>query len=331
MKILGIESSCDETAAAVVEDGLTLLGSSLLSSALIQARYGGVVPEVAAREHAMAILPVVDGVLAQSHMTLADLDAIAVTQGPGLLGALLVGMTFAKTLAGAMKIPITGVHHLEAHLYANALEAPIEFPALALLVSGGHTSLFYWRAHRQLERLGETRDDAAGEAFDKAARILGLHYPGGPEIERLADTAVGRDLQLPVANMRGSLDFSFSGVKTAAQALYRQHPDAPEEVAYALQDAVVRALTRTVERALQQYPVRHLYLAGGVTANTAMRQAFWHLGEKLGIAIHIPPVSYCTDNAAMVASLGYYQCLDGVFLNAFEGPKAVFSLGHERT
>jgi N6-L-threonylcarbamoyladenine synthase len=278
----------------------------------------------------MAILPVVDGVLTECGMTPGDLDAIAVTQGPGLLGALLVGVTFAKTLAGALKIPITGVHHLEAHLYANALQEPIQFPALALLVSGGHTSLFYWRGHRQLERLGETRDDAAGEAFDKAARILGLNYPGGPEIERLAQTALSKSLSLPVANMRGTFDFSFRGVQTAAQALYQQHLQEPEEVAYALQAAVVRALTHTVERALQAYPVQRLYLAGGVTANMALRQAFWHLGEKAGIDIHIPPVSYCTDNAAMVAALGYYQCLDGVFLNPFEGPKSVFWLGQER-
>ncbi|WP_430626677.1 tRNA (adenosine(37)-N6)-threonylcarbamoyltransferase complex transferase subunit TsaD [Sulfobacillus thermotolerans] len=322
-----MESSCDETAAAVVEDGTRLLATSLVSSAAIQAQYGGVVPEVAAREHAMAILPVVDWVLKEAGLDLADIDAVAVTQGPGLLGSLLVGVTFAKTLGASLHVPVIGVHHLEAHLYANALMAPIEFPALALLVSGGHTSLFYWQGHRDLRLLGETQDDAAGEAFDKAARILHMTYPGGPQIERLARQARKKSFKLPVADMHGRLDFSFSGVKTATAALYREHPDEPEEVAYALQEAVVRALVQTVKRALARYPVGDLYLAGGVTANEAIREAFLHLGAELGIRIHIPPVSYCTDNAAMVASLGYYQWQAGETMGAFEGPKVLFPLG----
>lgn len=328
-KILGIESSCDETAAAVVEDGSRLLATSLLSSAAIQAQYGGVVPEVAAREHAMAILPVVDWVLREAKVGLGDLDAIAVTQGPGLLGSLLVGVTFARTLGSALHLPVIGVHHLEAHLYANALEEPIRFPSLALLVSGGHTSLFLWEGHLALRQLGQTQDDAAGEAFDKGARILHMTYPGGPQIEKLAGLARRKNLRLPVADMHGRLDFSFSGVKTATQALYDKHVQEPEEVAYALQDAVVRALTATVRRAWQQHPVKDLYLAGGVTANGAIREAFAHLGDSLGISIHIPPVSYCTDNAAMVAALGYYRWQAGDRMGPFEGPKVLFPLGQE--
>ncbi|OLZ09991.1 tRNA (adenosine(37)-N6)-threonylcarbamoyltransferase complex transferase subunit TsaD [Sulfobacillus thermosulfidooxidans] len=324
--MLGIESSCDETAAAIVEDGRHLIATTLSSSAQIHAKYGGVVPEVAAREHALAILPVVDAVLTESSLTLQDLDAIAVTQGPGLLGALLVGVTFAKTLGAALNIPVIGVHHLEAHLYANALVDALHFPALALLVSGGHTSLLLWRDYLQWELLGETRDDAAGEAFDKGARILGLGYPGGPEIERLARQAKNKSLHLPIANLGDTLDFSFSGVKTATQALWKDHSHEPEEVAYALQQAVIKALVKNVEKALNRYPVEHLYVAGGVSANQALAEALRHLGQVRNIHIHIPPTAYCTDNAAMVAALGYYLWQAGKSMGPFEGPHAVLPL-----
>ncbi|MCL4494799.1 MAG: tRNA (adenosine(37)-N6)-threonylcarbamoyltransferase complex transferase subunit TsaD [Firmicutes bacterium] len=325
-KILGIESSCDETAAAIVEDGRHLIATSLSSSAQIHAQYGGVVPEVAAREHAMAILPVVDSVLNLSNLTLNDVDGIAVTQGPGLLGALLIGVTFAKTLAMALEIPVVGVHHLQAHLYANALEEPLHFPALGLLVSGGHTSLLLWNDYLDWDVLGETRDDAAGEAFDKGSRILGLGYPGGPEIERLARQAQKRSLRLPVANLGDTLDFSFSGVKTATKSLWQNHSDQPEEVAYALQQAVVKALVGNLEKALARYRVQHIYIAGGVSANQGLRDALRHLGEERNISIHIPRIEYCTDNAAMVAALGYYRLREGNTLNIFEGPLATLPL-----
>ncbi len=302
------------------------MATSLSSSAQIHAQYGGVVPEVAAREHAMAILPVVESVLHQANLELGDVDGIAVTQGPGLLGALLVGVTFAKTLAAALKIPIVGVHHLEAHLYANALEEPLHFPALGLLVSGGHTSLLLWHDYLDWDVLGETRDDAAGEAFDKGARILGAGYPGGPEIERLARRAKERSLCLPVADLADTLDFSFSGVKTATKSLWEAHGDKPEEIAYALQQAVVKALIRNLEKALDRYQVGHIYVAGGVSANRALRDAVRHLGENRNISIHIPRIEYCTDNAAMVAALGYRRMQAGKILDIFEGALATLPL-----
>lgn len=328
MQVLGIETSCDDTAAAVVENGHRLLSSRVLSSARLQRQYGGVVPEVAAREHVMAILPVVVEALEEAGLDAGDIDGIAVTQGPGLLGALLVGVTFAQALADALGRPLAGVHHLEAHLYANALVQELKFPALALLVSGGHTGLFWWQGHGQLRLLGETRDDAAGEAFDKGARILGLPYPGGPEIERLARQGQGTSFRLPVARMgKDALDFSFSGLKTATQDLLRRYPEERAGVAWALQDAVVRALVGTMDRAWQRHPVAQVYLAGGVTANSHLRQRFLEWGQTRGVAVHIPPAEYCTDNAAMVAALGFYQIRRGEILPVGEGPRSTYPLG----
>ncbi|MCL5971322.1 MAG: tRNA (adenosine(37)-N6)-threonylcarbamoyltransferase complex transferase subunit TsaD [Firmicutes bacterium] len=330
MRVLGIESSCDETAAALVEDGTRLLATSLASSAAIHARYGGVVPEVAAREHTMAILPVVEQVLQDAGLNRHDVDAVAVTEGPGLLGALLVGVTFAKGFALGCQVPVVGVHHLEAHLYANALVAPIQFPALGLLVSGGHTSLVLWKTHGELTVLGETRDDAAGEAFDKGARALGLSYPGGPEVERLAATVETTSLHLPIANLgSSSLDFSFSGVKTATTDLIRSQPHRQAEIAYALQAAVVEALIRNVSRALSRYSVDDVYLAGGVTANEFLRHRMQQLGREQNIRVHIPPARYCTDNAAMVASLGYYRWTRGIRMSYLDTPRVNYPLGQQ--
>ncbi|PSR20450.1 MAG: tRNA (adenosine(37)-N6)-threonylcarbamoyltransferase complex transferase subunit TsaD [Sulfobacillus acidophilus] len=329
MRILGIESSCDDTAAAIVKDGREVLAAERMTSAKLQQQFGGVVPEVAAREHAMAILPVVQAVLTACQCAPDDLDAIAVTQGPGLVGALLVGVTFAKALGQAIDRPVIGVHHLEAHLYANALVAPIQFPALALIVSGGHTNLMYWQAHGRLKMLGQTRDDAAGEALDKGARLLGLGYPGGPEIERLAAT-VSHDVpfRLPVARIAGdSLDFSFSGLKTATAERVLAHPDAPCDVAKALQEAVVEALCRNLERAWLRVPVQHVYLAGGVSANQRLAECVRQWGKGVGAVIHVPPVEYCTDNAAMVGACGFYQFQLGSRLPLSQGPRTSWALG----
>ncbi|MCL5116019.1 MAG: tRNA (adenosine(37)-N6)-threonylcarbamoyltransferase complex transferase subunit TsaD [Firmicutes bacterium] len=328
MRILGIESSCDDTAAAVVEDGRRLVASERLSSALLQRRFGGVVPEVAAREHTMAILPVVEAALESAGMDLQELDAIAVTRGPGLLGALLVGVTFAKALGSSLGIPVVGVHHLEAHLYANALEGPVQFPALALIVSGGHTSLLYWRAHGELEVIGSTRDDAAGEALDKGARLLGLPYPGGPEVERLAAEAPDAPIfRLPVARVAGSeLDFSFSGLKTATEELARRHPGERAAIAKALQTAVVEALVQNLARAYARYPVKHIYCAGGVTANRVLAHAVQAFAASVGAEAHIPQPSLCTDNAAMVAAAGYFRHLSGSRLQSTAGPMTPWSL-----
>jgi N6-L-threonylcarbamoyladenine synthase len=329
MRVLGIESSCDDTACAVVEDGRRILAAERLSSARLQQRFGGVVPEVAAREHTMAILPVVQAALETCGCKPVDLDVIAVTQGPGLVGALLVGVTFAKALGQAIDRPVVGVHHLEAHLYANALVAPIQFPALALIVSGGHTSLVYWEDHGRLTMLGQTRDDAAGEALDKGARLLGLGYPGGPEIERLAATVSHEPpFRLPVAKIAGdSLDFSFSGLKTATADRIREHADAAAEVAKALQEAVVEALCRNLDRAWRRVPVEHVYLAGGVTANQRLAECVRGWGAGVGVAVHVPPVEYCTDNGAMVGACGFYQFRLGARLPLGQGPRTPWVLG----
>lgn len=328
MRVLGIESSCDDTACAIVVDGAHLIASQRLSSDLVQRRYGGVVPEVAAREHTMAMVPVVEATLEASGITLADIEAIAVTRGPGLLGALLVGVTFAKALGVTLQVPVVGVHHLEAHLYANALIEPLHFPSLALIVSGGHTSLCYWRGHGELEVLGATRDDAAGEALDKGARLLGLPYPGGPEIEQLADSVKDSGgLRLPVARVDDApLDFSFSGVKTATDDLVRRFPDKRAEIARALQDAVVEALVKRLQLAYDLYPVNDIYLAGGVSANGALSMALHDFARQRRIAMHVPPRELCTDNAAMVAALGYYRLAEGQRLEAFDGPKTPWPL-----
>jgi N6-L-threonylcarbamoyladenine synthase len=328
MRILGIESSCDDTAAAVVDDGRVLLASERLSSAMVQRRFGGVVPEVAAREHTMSILPVVEQALVSAETVPAQVDVVAVTQGPGLLGALLIGVTFAKAIAQAWKVPVVGVHHLEAHLYANALTEPIQFPALGLIVSGGHTSLILWEGHGQLRILGATRDDAAGEALDKGARLLGLPYPGGPEIETLARSAPNEPrLRLPVAWLGpDTLDFSFSGLKTATEELTRRAPEMQASIARALEEAVVEALVKNLARAHTRFPVGHVYLAGGVTANQRLQQAVVSWGEGAGVAVHHPPASLCTDNAAMVAAAGFYRYQRGWTMGQDDGPKTPWSL-----
>jgi N6-L-threonylcarbamoyladenine synthase len=330
MQVLGIESSCDDTAAAVVEDGSRLLAAERLSSALLQRRYGGVVPEVAAREHAVAILPAVVVALESAGIKAGDLDAVAVTRGPGLLGALLVGVTFAKALAAALELPVVGIHHLEGHLYANALVAPIRFPALALIVSGGHTTLILWENHGAFQVLGQTRDDAAGEALDKGARILGLNYPGGPEIEQLAREASDKPaFTLPVARVDGApLDFSFSGLKTAFDELARRHPDERPALALALEKAVVDALMRGLDLAFKAHAVNHVYLAGGVTANQRLAKAVRTWGEAHQVEIHIPPVEYCTDNAAMVAAAGYFRLAAGEVLGLADGPRTPWPLAY---
>lgn len=312
---LGIETSCDETAAAVVADGRTVLASQVASSAALQSRYGGVVPELAARQHVRALPLVVAAALDEAGVAPADLFAVAVTQGPGLLGSLLLGLTAAKALALAWQKPLVAVNHLEAHLFANAVADPVVHPSLALLVSGGHTGLFWWADPRQWELLGETRDDAAGEAFDKGARLLGLGYPGGPAVEHWAESAVPPWPTLPVARMPGTLDFSFSGLKSALQrALPVGAVLADAERAgwaAALQEAVVGQLTDRVARAWEQRPTPHIYAAGGVLANRHLRRALDAWAARRGVAMHVPPVALCTDNAVMVAAAAAARWPDG--------------------
>jgi N6-L-threonylcarbamoyladenine synthase len=305
MKILGIETSCDETAAAVVEDGTSILANEISSQVAIHARYGGVVPEVASRQHTLAIIPVIEQAMNKAKVTWPDLDGVAVTFGPGLAGSLLVGTNVAKAIAMAHDLPLTGVNHLEGHLYANWLaNGTIGFPVLCLIVSGGHSDLVLVKGHGDYVLLGHTRDDAAGEAFDKAARILGLGYPGGPAIERAASRGKA-SIELPRAWLKGSHDFSFSGVKTALLRLVEAGKVSNnDDAAASFQEAVVDVLVTKTVAAARDYQVKQILLAGGVASNRRLRQC---LEENSPIPVLIPEPVLCTDNAAMIAACGYFH------------------------
>ena len=308
MKILGIETSCDETAAAIVEDGDNILSNVVASQVDIHRRYGGIVPEVASRQHLITILPVLDSAMAGAKASWQDIGAVAVTIGPGLAGSLLVGANVAKAIALAHGLPLIGVNHLEAHIYANWLsEDKPDFPCLCLIVSGGHSDLVLMRGHGQFEKLGRTRDDAAGEAFDKAARILNLGYPGGPAIEKAAAGSTP-SFPLPRAWLKGNDDFSFSGLKTAVLHLVRDNdfsdPASVAGAAASFQQAVVDVLTAKTIQAAERLQVKQILLSGGVAANKALRDSFI---DNSPVPVHVPPPSLCTDNAAMVAACGYYH------------------------
>ncbi|MBI2830807.1 MAG: tRNA (adenosine(37)-N6)-threonylcarbamoyltransferase complex transferase subunit TsaD [Chloroflexi bacterium] len=308
MKVLGIETSCDETAAAVVEDGVKILSSQIASQVEIHARYGGVVPEVASRQHILAIIPIIKQAMAEAKVGWSDLQGIAVTNGPGLAGSLLVGVNVAKSIALSRKLPITGVNHLEGHIYANWLGGSLpEFPLVCLIVSGGHSDLVLMRGHGDYIVLGRTRDDAAGEAFDKAARILGLGYPGGPAIDRAARNGNASSVTLPRSWLKGSHDFSFSGIKTALLRMMEGGQiSAVEDAAASFQEAVVEVLVAKTVSVAREYRVKQLLLAGGVAANSLLRQK---LLEESPIPVMVPAPVLCTDNAAMIASCGYFRFL----------------------
>lgn len=304
MLILGIETSCDETAAAVVEDGV-VVRSSVVSSQLVHAVYGGVVPELAARAHIRMIVPVVQQALVNGGVNFSDLELIAVTYAPGLLGALLVGLPFAKGLSYSLNRPFVGVNHLEGHIFALRLEFPgLKPPYLAVVLSGGHTELLVVHDWCEYQELGSTVDDACGEAFDKVAKLLGLPYPGGVQIERLARE--GKPvIEFPVADA-GGLNFSFSGLKTAVLYYLREHPYAPKpEVAASFQQAAVRQVTKRVEQAVRQTGMGRVGVSGGVAANLYLRQQLQLLADRLGFELLVPRLEYCTDNAAMIAAAGY--------------------------
>ncbi len=305
MKVLGIETSCDETAAAVVEDGCKILSNQIASQVEIHARYGGIVPEVASRQHTLSIVPVIERAMDEAGVTWNDLDGIAVTMGPGLAGSLLTGVNIAKAISLARGLPITGVNHLEGHIYANWLTAADpEFPLVCLIVSGGHSDLVLVRGHHDYILLGQTRDDAAGEAFDKASRLLGLGYPGGPAIERAARSG-NASIPLPRAWLRGSHDFSFSGLKTALLRLVENNSiPSPQDAAASFQEAVVDVLVKKTVAAAREYRVKQILLAGGVAANGYLRQS---LTEASPLPVIVPPPILCTDNAAMIAACGYFQ------------------------
>ena len=317
--ILAIESSCDETSCALCKDGTIL--SNIIATQAIHEQYGGVVPELASRAHMQNIVPVVDRALVSAGCRLGDLSAIAFTQSPGLIGSLLVGSQFAKSLALSLHIPLIAVHHMQAHVLANLIEAPRpSFPFLCLTVSGGHTQIVLCHSPHQLEVLGETMDDAAGEAFDKSAKLLGLPYPGGPLIDKHARGGNPGRFQFPEPQV-GGLQFSFSGLKTAIlyflQEQKRLNPLFVEEnladICASVQNRIVSILLHKLQKASELTGIKEVCIAGGVSANSGLRQAFEITGTQQGWNIHIPRFAYCTDNAAMIAISGYYKFLAGEF------------------
>jgi len=320
IRVLGIESSCDETAAAVVENGRALLSNVVASQIEIHKKYGGVFPEVASRQHIRTVYAVIDEALQQAHLSFADLDAVAVTRGPGLAGSLVVGMNAAKGIALGRSLPLIGVNHLEGHIYSSWVypqgeaRPPLEpqFPLMVLLVSGGHTELDLVTEHLNYQRLGATLDDAAGEAFDKVARLIGLPYPGGPSVQKAAATGNPQAFAFPRARLDGTWNFSFSGLKTAVLRVVRKLQEENRalpvnDLAASFQAAAVDALFAKTMKAAREYGVKEVVIAGGVSANKALREAFLSQEE---VKVHIPPLYLCTDNAAMIAAAGYYRFIN---------------------
>ena len=316
--ILGIESSCDETAAAVVKNGREVLSNIISSQIVIHRKFGGVVPEIASRKHIENILPVIDEALQQANVTLDDIDAVAVTYGPGLVGALLVGLSAAKSLAWATDKPLIGVNHLEGHVFANFLTDPeLEPPFMALVVSGGHTALLKVTGYNSFEMLGQTRDDAAGEAFDKIARVMGLQYPGGPEIEKLALDGNPHAIEFPVAKLDAPYEFSFSGLKSAVINYLHNQEQAKREinradVAASFQYAVTNALVQKAVRAMKDTGLKKIVLAGGVSANKTLQTTLAKAMSDIGAELVAPMPILCTDNAVMIACRGYFMYQAGM-------------------
>ena len=308
--ILGIESSCDETSVSIVKNGCEEIATIISSQIDIHKNFGGVVPEIASRNHVKNVTMVIEECLNEASMTMEEIDAIAVTYGPGLIGSLLVGLEAAKTLAFVYQKPLVPVHHSSGHIYANNLVKPLKFPLISLVISGGHTELIYMKDHLCFEKLGSTLDDAVGECYDKVARVLDIPYPGGPLVDKLAHE--GEDTySLPIPLDDASYNFSFSGLKSAVINLVHNESQRAKEInkanlATSFQNVVVESLTKKTMRALKEYNVPRLIVAGGVAANRGIRERFTKLCEENNIDLSFPVMKYCTDNAAMIASVGYY-------------------------
>ena len=309
--VLGIESSCDETSVAVVKNGREVLSNVIDTQIKIHEQFGGVVPEIASRNHIEAISRVTKLALEQANVKLEDIDVIAPTYGPGLVGALLVGVSYGRGLAYALNKPLVGVNHLEGHISANYITHPdLEPPFLCMLTSGGNTQIVYVKDYCDMEVLGRTRDDAIGEAFDKVARVIGLTYPGGPKIDKLAEQGKAT-INFPKTHFE-NLDFSFSGIKTAVINLHHKNPEVNKaDLCMSFEKAVTEVLTENIEKAIKQTGIKKVVLAGGVSANTHIREEFEKLGQKLNVQIYKPDLKLCTDNAAMIGSAGYYRYLHG--------------------
>lgn len=316
MKILGIESSCDDTSAAVL-DGENVL-SNVIASQSIHVKFGGVVPELASRAHQTTISMTVEQALEEAGVSISDIDAIAVTQGPGLMGSLLVGLCFAKGLALSRGIPLVGVNHMDAHIYANFIDGTPSFPFVCLTVSGGHTQLVHVKAPFEHELIGQTRDDAAGEAFDKIGKILGLPYPAGPIMDKLSQSGDRAFHKFPQALLNEGLDFSFSGLKTSALYFVQDKEESwieehINDLSASVSEAITEVLIKKLKRAVEETGVKTIALAGGVSANSMLRAKAEKLASTLGLELHIPKLNYCTDNAAMIAITGKMRAEQGYF------------------
>ncbi len=328
LNILAIESSCDDTSAAVIQDGVVL--SNLIATQKVHEQYGGVVPEMASRAHMQKIVPVVDVALKNAGIDKKDINAVAFTQAPGLIGSLLVGACFAKSFAQALNVPLIAVHHMQAHVLAHFIEDPKpEFPFLCLTVSGGHTQIVLCRSHLDMEVLGETIDDAAGEAFDKVAKMLGLPYPGGPMVDKLAKEGNPTRFSFPMGDMK-DYDFSFSGLKTAVlyflQNEKKKDPDFVannlNDICASVQHTIIAILLKKLKKAAKELKINHVGIAGGVSANSGLRAALTETGAQLGWQVYIPKFEYCTDNAAMIGITGYYKYLQNDFADLSVSPTA---------
>lgn len=330
MYILGIESSCDETSCSIVMNGEKEIATVILSQIDVHEKFGGVVPEIASRHHVKNITIVIEECLKKANMTLEEIDAIAVTEGPGLIGSLLVGMESAKTLAWIMNKPLIPVHHIAGHIYANNLMKRLEFPLICLVVSGGHTELIYMEKDYSFQKLGGTLDDAIGECYDKVARVIDIPYPGGPQIDKLA--LLGKNTyQLPTPLNDNSYNFSFSGLKSAVINLahnleQRNEKINKEDLACSFQTVVVDTITKKTKKALQEYPVKSLIIAGGVAANRRLRESLTEMANKENIPVTYPEMKYCTDNATMIAAAAYYAYKRGDISNLTINSKSTMQL-----